>query len=234
MKAKIIEKKEIAKGTYLFAFQLSENIGFKSGQFFFLTLNDLPYQDLRGNKRHFTILNSPTEQNVIKMATRIRESGFKKWLIEIPMGTEVEVGPISGDFVLPQDPNLPLVFIAGGIGITPFISMLSYIQAKKLSYKIILIYSNRDKASAPFFNELENISKENQNLKLIFTMTQDDSWRGEKRKIDKNLINDYTKDLNNHIFLVSGPPVFVESISVALDELRVGKDKIKLENFSGY
>lgn len=236
MKAKIKEKKEVAKGTLQVTFDLLGNqIDFKAGQFFFITIPKLNYPDDHGNRRHFSIVNSPNEKNIITMTTRIREeSGFKKTLRELPVDSEVEIGEILGNFVLPQDYDKSLVFIAGGIGITPFMSMLHLIDEEKFPYKITLIYSNRDQESTAFLNELEEIKNRNENIKLVFTMTEDLSWKGENRKIDGQFITDHIADFKDKTFYISGPPAFNEAIVKNLNELKIEDKNIFAENFSGY
>lgn len=235
MEAKIKEKKEIATKTLQVIYEvLGEREDFKPGQYFFVTLPKLFYPDQRGNKRHFSIVNSPNEKNVLSNATRLTDSGFKKTLSELEIGSRVEVGPISGSFVLPEETKRPLVLIAGGIGITPFMSILRFTQEESLPYKIILIYSNRDKSSTAFLDELQNIGKQNSNIELILTMTQDETWEGEKRKIDSQFIKDYTLKLKKPMFYIAGPPVMVEATVNSLHGIGVKQEDIKEENFSGY
>lgn len=236
MKAKIKEKKEIADGTILVVFDLlGEEITFKPGQYFFVTLINPPFNDDNGLTRHFTILNSPAEKGIIAMATRIRESAFKRSLKEMPVGSEVEIKSIQGAFVLPEDINHQFVFIAGGIGITPFISMLRFIKDNNLPYKVTLIYSNRNKKSAAFFEELEQTGEDNPNIKVIFTMTQDEEWFGEKRRIDEEFIKNYiSDDLNAYTYFISGPEAMVENINKVLIDSGIDEKNIRKEIFSGY
>ena len=137
-------------------FKVEGPFSFMAGQYCFVTLPNLLYPDDRLGKRHFSIVNSPNEKGIITIATRLRDSGFKKTLNELPLGSEVNLGPIAGAFTLPTDFKRPLVFIAGGIGITPYMSMLRYISEEKLPYKITLIYSNRDKNTTAYFDEISN------------------------------------------------------------------------------
>lgn len=236
MKAEIKEKKEIAKGTLQVQFDLlGKNVNFKPGQYFFITIPKLDYPDNRGNIRHFSVVNSPSENNAITMATRIREeSGFKKTLNKLPLGATVEIGSFTGDFVLPKNYSQSLVFVAGGIGITPFMSMLHYVDEEKLPYDITLIYSNRDQESTAFLEELNELKNRNKKLKLILTMTQDLSWKGENRRIDGKFIVDNVQDFQNKIFYVSGPPLLNEAVKNTLRELKIENKNILVENFSGY
>lgn len=238
MKAKIKEKKEIAKDTLLITFDLlGEKINFKPGQYFFITLLNPPYtdNDERGSRRHFSIVNSPNVNNVITMATRIRESSaFKKSLRDLPVGTIVEIGPIQGGFVLPENSTFSLVFIAGGIGITPFMSMLRFIFEKNLLYDFTLIYSNKNRRGTAFFEELQQFKKEHKNFNIILTMTGDDSWSGEKGRIDENFINKYFQDLNTKRYMIAGPPPMVDVTEKVLISVGIDPANIKKENFSGY
>lgn len=238
MKAKIKEKKEIAKDTLWVTFDLlGKKINFKPGQYFFITLLNPPYidSDERGSRRHFSIVNSPTENNRIEMATRIRESSaFKKSLRDLSVGVIVEIGPIQGAFVLPDDSTSPLIFIAGGIGITPFMSMLKFAFEKNLPYDFALIYSNKNREETAFFEELQQMKKEHKNFNLILTMTQDNLWTGEKERVDENFIKRYFHDLNSKRYMIAGPPPMVDAIYNVLISAGIDLLNIKKENFSGY
>ncbi len=235
MRVKIKKKKEIAKGTLLVDFDISKNeIDFIPGQYFFITLINPPYTDEKGNQRHFSIVNSPNEKGILTMATRIRDSAFKRSLFEIPVGTEVEIGIIGGSFILHDDKSRPITFITGGIGITPFISMLRYVSEENLDYKITLLYSNRDRESTAFLEELENMAKNNPKFKLILTMTDDSEWQGEKRRIDGQFIEEYISEPKSCFYLIAGPPAMVKEMNDILSEVGVKEEDIRAEDFSGY
>jgi len=208
MRARIKEKREVAKGTLLVTFDLlGEEVDFTPGQYFFVTLPDVGLQDERGLRRHITVVTSPSEKGVLGFATRMRDSAFKRTLSELSVGAEVEVEPPKGTFALPEDPSRPLVFVAGGIGITVFRAMLHYIREQEFPYRVTLIYSNRDLESAAFLDELRELENELPNLRLIVTMTQDPGWDEETRRIDSEFLTDYLdEDLNQYTFLVAGPP----------------------------
>ena len=236
MRAQLKEKREIAKGTLLATFDLlGEDVAFKPGQYFFVTLPDVGHQDERGLRRHITVVTSPNEKGVLGFATRMRDSAFKRSLREVPPGTEVEVEPPKGDFVLPEETSRPLVFVAGGIGITVFRSMLRYIREEGLPHRVTLIYSNRDQESTAFLDELRELEQENPNFRLVLTMTQDPSWDGESRKIDTQFFRDYLEDdLNEYTFLVAGPPGMVEAMQEALADTGVKEENVVAQRYSGY
>jgi len=129
MRAQIKEKREVARGTLLVTFDLlGAEVEITPGQYFFVTLPDVGHDDDKGLRRHFTVVTSPSETGVVGFATRMRDSAFKRSLAELPVGADVDVEPPKGSFALPEDASRPLVFVAGGIGITVFRTMLLHIR----------------------------------------------------------------------------------------------------------
>lgn len=121
MRARIKEKREVAKGTLMVVFDLlGREVDFLPGQYFWVTLLDPPYDDEKGPRRHISVVTSPTERGVLGLCTRLRDSGFKRSLAELPVGTEVEVEEPKGSFVLPEETDRPYVFIAGESGSPSF------------------------------------------------------------------------------------------------------------------
>src|ERR671935_1041257 len=107
MLAKIKEKVEVAQGTLLVLFDLQgQEVDFRPGQYFWVTLLDPPYDDEKGPRRHITVVTSPTERGVLGLCTRLRDSAFKRSLAELSVGTEVEVEEPKGEFALPDAMDL--------------------------------------------------------------------------------------------------------------------------------
>ena len=235
MRSLIKEKREVAKETLFVTFDLlGEAFDFRPGQYFWVTLPNVGYDDEKGLRRHITAVTSPNERGVIGLATRLRDSAFKRTLRELPVGAAVDVEPPKGSFGLPDDPSRPLVFIAGGIGITVFRSMLLYIREERLPYRVTLIYSNRDRESAAFLDELQQLEQE-LDLRLILTMTEDPDWDGETRKVDAAFVEEYLgSDLDGFTFLVAGPPGMAEGVQQALAEAGASDENVIAEGFSGY
>jgi len=236
VQARIKEKQEVAKGTLLVTLDLlGEEVDFRPGQYFFVTLPDVGHQDERGLRRHITVVTSPNERGVLGFATRMRDSAFKRTLSEVPVGTEVDVEPPKGSFALPSETARPLVFVAGGIGITVFRSMLRYIAEERLPYRVTLIYSNRDRESTAFLDELRELDRELPDLRLVLTMTEDSGWDGETRRIDAEFLRDHLGEaLNDVTFMVAGPPGMTEGVQQALAEAGVDEENVIAERFSGY
>jgi len=235
VRARVAEKREVAKGTLLVLFDLlDEEVEFKAGQYFFVTLLDPPYDDERGARRHFSVVTSPNEHGRLGFCTRLRDSAFKRSVIELPIGAEVEVEQPKGSFLLPEDTNQHYVFLAGGIGITVFRSMLHYIAEEDLPYRVTLIYSNRDRDSTPFLDELSELETR-ANLRLVLTMTEDPSWNGETRRIGPELLRDHlADDLRSYAYLVAGPPPMVNAIVETLHDAGIPEERVSADRFSGY
>jgi ferredoxin-NADP reductase len=236
VRALIKEKQEVAKGTLLVMFDLlGEEVDFTPGQYFFVTLPEAGHQDEKGLRRHISVVTSPNEKGVLGLATRLRDSAFKQTLAEVPVGTEVDVEPPKGQFALPEETSRPLVFVAGGIGITVFRSMLRYIAEEQLPYRVTLIYSNRDRESTAFLDELRELERELPGFRLVLTMTQDAGWDGESRRIDAAFITEYLgESLNDFTFMVAGPPGMTEAVQHALEEAGVEEENVVASRFSGY
>jgi ferredoxin-NADP reductase len=236
MQARIKEKREVAKGTLMVTFDLlGEEVDFQPGQYFWVELLDAPYDDEKGLRRHITVVTSPTERGVLGLATRLRDSAFKRSLAELPEGAEVDVEQPKGSFVLPEDADQDHVFVAGGIGITVFRSMLRYIADKGLDYRITLVYSNRDQESTAFFEELQELEAAIPGLRIVFTMTEDESWDGETRRIDPEMLRDVLgADLDSLRFMVAGPPGMAKGVTEALGEAGIPEEHVQSDSFSGY
>jgi ferredoxin-NADP reductase len=234
MKARIKEKREVAKGTLFVTFDVGgENVEFEPGQYFWVELLDPPYEDEKGPRRHITVVTSPTE-GVLGLATRIRDTAFKRSLVEMPEGASGDVEQPKGSFVLPEDTSKQYVFVAGGIGITPFRSMLRYIADKGLDYDITLVYSNRDVESTAFLDELKELESVVPRCRVIFTMTDDPSWEGDKRMLDAEVLRELLGDLESFHFMIAGPPPMAKSVEASLLEAGLSEGQVQSDSFSGY
>jgi ferredoxin-NADP reductase len=236
VRAPVKETREVAKGTLLVTFDTGDEYGdYRPGQYFWVELPDRGYEDEKGLRRHISAVTSPTEHGVIGLCTRLRDTAFKKTLAELEVGDEVEVEPPKGDYVLPEDTSRHYVFIAGGIGITVFRSMLRYISDTREPYRVTLVYSNRDRASTPFLDELQELEGTLPDFQLVLTMTEDDGWEGESRYVSAELLSDHLEgQLEDHTYLVAGPPAMVEAVTGQLSEAGVPEEQVLPDRFSGY
>jgi ferredoxin-NADP reductase len=230
------ETREVAKGTLLVVFDLQgEEVDFRPGQYFWVEVPDRGHQDDKGLRRHISVCTSPTERGVLALCTRLRDSAFKKTLAELQVGDEADVEPPKGDWQLPEDTSRQYVFVAGGIGITVFRSMLRYIRDTGEPYRVTLVYSNRDRESTPFLDELVELERALPSFRLVLTMTQDDGWEGESRHIGADLLREHLDEaLDSYTYLVAGPPPMVESVTEQLQAAGVPDERVLPDRFSGY
>lgn len=233
---KLISKKEIAENTLEFCLEKPEDLIFKNGQHFVIRINNLPVIDAKGNERVFSVVSSAKDQQIC-FATRVRNSAFKIGLANLRQGDEIEVEGPYGYMVLPKNIDKDLIFIAGGIGITPFIGMIRYAIQENLQFKIYLFYSNRRPEDAAYLDELLNYNKQGK-VKLIATMTQWQNsriqWEGEKGYINEAMLRKYVPNIDNAIFYIAGPSEMVLAIRSLLEKIGINEEIIKSEDFTGY
>ncbi len=235
MRARVAETREVALGTLFVTFDLGgERVDWQPGQYFWVELVDPPYDDERGPRRHITIATSPTEGR-LGLATRLRDTAFKRGLAELEVGDPIDVEEPKGTFVLPGDTEREYVFVAGGIGITVFRSMLRFIADRELPYRVTLLYSNRDRASTAFLDELEELESRVPGLRVVATMTADPSWDGERRRIDERFLRDHLgDDRGRFTYLVAGPPGMVDGTKELLGGLGLPEEQLLAQGFAGY
>jgi ferredoxin-NADP reductase len=251
----LIEKDKV-EGTDVMSFKFNNQkedkplLEYTAGQFAFFDIGEV-YNDPKGPIRHFTISSSPTE-SFIMFSTRIRDSPYKNRLSTLGEGSKVKVRGPEGQFVLHQGYSKPAIFLSGGIGVTPFRSMIKYATDKLLAVKIIMFDSNRNRSNILFKNEFDEWETYNKNLKIIYTISETDrqeqrssssssftrdAWKGEHGRINKAMILKYVEAnvLNNSIFYICGPPSMLNAVQALLQlELKIPKDRIKVEEFTGY
>jgi ferredoxin-NADP reductase/nitrite reductase/ring-hydroxylating ferredoxin subunit len=234
------------KGTDIMSFRFSRiddqnYLNYRPGQYSVVDLGTK--EDPKGPTRSFTIASSPTEKDAILITTRIRDTPFKQKLSRLEVGTAVKITAPAGKFTLPQDHSKPLVFLSGGIGVTPFRSMIKYATDKQLPLKITMFDSNRNPSNILFKNEFDSCAKINENLRIIYTITEvgekipSSDWKGERGFIDEAMLAKYLtkEDLTNSIFYICGPPAMLNAMQQLLSkEIEVPQDRIKIEVFTGY
>jgi len=233
------KKEQIAKDAWTFYFDRSAkpDFDFVPGQYIRMTL-DILQPDERGNGRFFSISSSPLTAQFFTITTRILESVFKKTLSDLKPGSMTKFfGPV-GRFTLNEDDTRPLVFLAGGIGITSFYSMLKYASEKNLSVPVALIVSFSTTEEIVFYDELQEIAARHKNIKIIYTVTKSEAsqepWNGEAGRISVELIKKYAPEFLNSVFYISGPPAMVDAMLVMVKDMGVPDAQVKKEKFTGY
>ncbi len=236
--SRIIDRFEVAQGTMVFAFERPGSCQFTAGQFVTVILSNPPYTDAKGNRRTFSIASPPQEASHLEIATRMTGSALKRSLAEVPLGTPVDLLGPAGPFTLHADAAVPAVFIAGGIGITPFRSMAHDAWARGLAHAITLIYSNRTPEGAAFHEEFLRLAERDPKFRYIPTMTQADAsrqpWAGERRRITAEFLHEYLGDLAQPIFYLAGPPGLVAGVTKVVIAAGAEPARVRAEEFEGY
>ena len=231
------DRREVAKGTLAFRFDtLGSGYTFKAGQNARFILVDPPQTDDEGNGRTLSFATSPNDRGSLMVATRMRDTAFKRALRVIPIGTRVKVSAPMGSFTLHGDSSRPAVFLAGGIGITPISSIIGWATEERLRHNLYLFYSNRTPEEAAFVDLFETWTRENPNFKFIPTVTasRNGSWGGEFGRIDREMLVKYVPEIRDPLYYLAGPPGMVAAMRQLLDDMGVSEDSIKTEEFAGY
>lgn len=233
----LLEKKQLSSTIYEFVFSSLRKFNFLPGQYLEWTL-PLGKIDGRGNRRYFTIASSPTEKNVhLGVKINFPSSSFKKALVSTEKGDKIYAGQLSGDFVLPEDKKIKLVFVAGGIGITPFRSMIKFLLDNKIARPVILIYSNK-KADEITYKDVFDEAQRKLGTKIVYTLTDKDSlpsdWQGEVGRVDSEMIKRQVPDYSERIFYLSGPHAMVIAFEETLRSMGIRGKNIKKDFFLGF
>ena len=239
MKFVAVRKREVvARDTLSIALDKPRGFTFKAGQAIDVSLIDPAEMDAKGPRRAFSIVSAPHEDHLL-IATRTRDSAFKRILGGMPIGGRVQVEGPFGSLTLQSNRSRPAIFIAGGIGITPFMSILRDATHKRLPQVITLLYSNRRPEDAAFLPELQRLERDHRgSFTLLATMTDPpgagQEWHGRSGMIDAELIRSVMVRPSHPIFYVVGPPGMVAGIRELLNSMRIDDDDIRSEDFSGY
>jgi len=220
-----------------FVFDLGcKPLKYRPGQFLHYELDALAFPDERGNSRHFTISSSPTEEEIVMFTTKIRGSGFKETLRLAPIGFELTCESPEGDFVLREgEARMRHVFIAGGIGVTPYRSILRYSADMHEPLNALLLNFNRSSADIVFRSELEDIARQMPTFSFVNVITEpEEGWTGPRGKLDEAVLREWTQDPQGALFWVSGPPGMVGACRELLGQIGVENKNIRTERFMGY
>ncbi len=231
------EKIQIAANIYEFIFKKNVNFTFKPGQYLEWTINPKA-ADSRGNRRYFTIASSPTEETV-HIGVRVSpnaSSSYKKELLALQKGDAITAHHLAGDFTLPSDPKQKLVFIAGGIGVTPFRSMIKYLIDIKQSRDIILFFVCKQANEFVYADIFGEAKKWGVTTIQVITHREHAplNWSGEIGYLTPELLQKYVPDYIERNFYLSGPNAMVAAYKEVLEKMQLSDTHIKTDYFPGF
>ena len=227
----------VAEGTMVFYLEKPEGFQFKAGQSIDLTLINPAETDAKGDSRPFSLVGAPFETE-LAVATRMRDSAFKRVLRDLPPESLVRVAGPFGSFTLHNDASRPAVFLAGGIGITPFFSIIKQASHEHRSHRLFLFYSNKRPEEAAFLDELMQLERDNPHYRFIGSMTamdqSDQAWAGSRERIGPALLEQVLGQIKGPVYYSAGPSDMVAAMRRMLNGAGVDDDDIRTEEFPGY
>ncbi|MBA3868176.1 MAG: RnfABCDGE type electron transport complex subunit D [Anaerolineae bacterium] len=239
-KAKIVlklkEKVQIAPDIYDFIFTPSKKLAFAPGQYMEWTLGH-DYPDSRGNRRYFTLASSPNEDN-LRLGVKFynQSSSYKRSMLAMEKDSEIVAGQLAGDFVLPRGINQKCVLIAGGIGVTPFRSMIQHLLDINQRRDLVIFYINRHEDEI-VYKDVFDKARQKLGIKTVYTLTDASqvppTWKGKVGYVDKRMLRENVPDYGKCLFYVSGPNAMVTSVQDMLLSLGISRDHIKTDFFPG-
>jgi ferredoxin-NADP reductase len=220
-------REEVAAGTMAFRLSKPAGFSFKAGQSITLSLVEPP-PEANSTQRIFSLASAPFEEG-LAIATRMRDaSAYKNALRTLPLGARLKLKGPRGLMTLHEDRSRAAVFIAGGIGITPFMSMLRQAAHDGLAQPLYLLYSNRSAADAPFLAELQKLAQQNGSFRLLARMTDAEGF------IDEDTVKRFVAGAAAPLFYLAGPPAMVTAMKSILRGAGIGDQDVRSEQFYGY
>lgn len=233
----LLGRTEVAQGTMAFRFERPSDFMFKAGQYIDLTVSDDQYAPSQRLTHTFSIASSPCERDLV-VTTRMLNTVFKQALSNLPIGSRAQIEGPMGSFVLHNNSAKPAIFLAGGIGIAPFLSMLTYATGEGFRHSIVLFYANRCLPDAAFLDNLQKLERANPRFRFVPTFTRmpsdNDGWKGKTGHISSEMLFTEVTTTRGPIYYIAGPPTMVAAMRRTLGEVGVDEDDIRTEEFAGY
>lgn len=231
----LLKRTEVAEGTMALQFEKPNNFTFRAGQYIELSLS-ASQPGPPGLTHAFSIASSPSDEELL-VTTRTRNTTFKQAISALPIGSSARIEGPMGSFSLHNNTARPAVFLAGGIGIAPFLSMLAYVTKEELKHHIVLFYANRYLKHAAFIEALWKLERSNPRFCFVPTLTRatnSNGWSGKTGRISPEMLLAHVGMLHGPIYYIAGPPIMVAATRRVLGEVGIDEDDIRTEEFGGY
>lgn len=224
---KLIKKNKIAEGTMEFVLEKPQGFEYRAGQYGDLVLPDSEEINEDNNKHGFSFASAPYE-DVLRMATRLRDTPYKRAAQKVPDGSMVKLLALWGDFTLHKNEAVPAVFIIGGIGITPVRSMIAQATHEQTAHKLTLIYANRTPEQAAYKTDFEQYAAQNKNFTFVPVYTETQGY------VNADVVRQHVPDITAPKYYLSGPEGMVKAMRTLLIDVGADEDNIRTEEFDGY
>lgn len=233
-----LKKEQLTSDCYSFYFKRTgDERDFVPGQYFEMKL-DIKNPDERGDTRVFTVASSPTEQEYFMFTTCIIQSSFKLRLSQLLPGEKIQFNGPWDDLNFDEKDPSSRVFLAGGIGVTPYHSIVKYAIDKNLKTPMILFVSWKNRSEMVFDDFFRDANNHLENFSYVPTLTEEsldrDEWDGELGRINSEMINKYVYETLKNKYYFAGPPAMVKALKETVEGMGVAKENIIAEEFEGY
>ncbi len=213
-----------------YRFPRPEGLKYKAGQFLFITIKS----GQRDFSKHFSFSSSPTDRQHVEFTKKFTESEFSTALKQLKLGDWARIDAPYGRFTF-EGEHPKIGMLAGGIGITPLVSICKYCTDTHSKTRIMLLYGCRTENDIAFKQELQHMQSQNRNLRVLFILSEPDTnWGGHTGVITAGMLKQEIPDYKETVFYTCGPPPMVEVMEKIVESLGLSKTQLKREYFSGY
>jgi ferredoxin-NADP reductase len=235
--SRLLRRTRVAHETLECIVERPHGFSFRAGQYVDITLPDPPYDDLLGPTRSFSIASAPAERDLL-LLMRLRNTAFKRAIADMPLGSALLLdGPVD-DLSLAINGGQSAIYLAGGVGVAPFLGAIRHAAAHGGELKAMLFYSNRRPEDAPYLEELTALSERVQGFRFIPTMTRmrlsERTWSGATARIGVPMLERYLPSLRGPRYYLSGSTMFISGVRQELARAGIPGGDIRVEMYAGY